>query len=150
MAHHHAEEAMSINPNDVQAIHAKGMTEVYRGELESGLDFILRARDCDPTLTAHYLEPLIECHYMRGEYGAALEAFQLWNLPPFYMLDVVAACQARLGRSEEARATRQLYLSRHPRSFDPTAAAKAHLRMIARQDSRRHWMDGYRKAGLVA
>ena len=85
---------------------------------------------------------------MRREYAEAIEVFNLWRDPPFYMLDVLAACHAQLGNTEDARSAYDLFLRTRPEGYDITKSVAAHLRMMALQEDRDHWLEGYRKAGL--
>ncbi len=96
----------------------------------------------------HYMGPIIECHYMQREYAEAIEAFNFWRDPPFYMLDVLAACHAQLGHTEEAHNACDLFLQTRPKTYDTAIGLEAHFRMIERQEDRDDWLDGYRKAGL--
>ena len=112
----------------------------FEAQLTSGQAVSLRGRKT--------LEPLIECRYMRREYAEAIEAFNLWRDPPFYMFDVLAACHAQLGHTEEARTARDFFLRACPETYDTAIAVEAHLRMIKRQEDRDHWLEGYRKAGV--
>ncbi len=148
LARRHSDKAIELNPNEIQATLARGIVATYSGELDEGLEWLQRTKRLDPQMPEHYLEPLIECHYMRREYTEAIEVFNLWRDPPFYMFDVLAACHAQLGHTEKARTARDLFLRTRPETYDTAIGVEAHLTMIKRQEDRDHWLEGYRKAGV--
>jgi adenylate cyclase len=144
----HAERALSLNANEALVAYACGLVYTYAGRLDEGLAWLRRALRYDPRVAHNWYESLIECQYMRGDYKAAIDAFNRWSKVPFYMQDVRAACYAQIGDTENARHARETYLKLAPKGHDVVKDHQAHLRMMKRQEDRDHWLEGYTKAGF--
>jgi adenylate cyclase len=148
-ARRHSTKAIELNPNEIEAILARGLVATYSGELNEGLEWLQKMNRLDPQMSESLLMPLIECHYMRREYSKAIAMFNHWRNPPFYSLDVLAACHAQLDHTKESRSAHDLFQRTRPTNYDEGIAVNAHLKMMKRQEDRDHWLKGYRKAGLV-
>ncbi len=147
-AKRHVDRAIALNPNEYMAIYARGMELSYGGDPEAGLAWYQKASRLDPQASDFYLESFIECHYMRRAYQDAVNFFNQWQNPPFYMYSVLAACHAQLGNMAEAAAAVETSLAGRPSIHDLKVRTAAHLRMCKRQEDREHWLEGYRKAGF--
>ena len=148
LAKRHSDKAISLNPNEFYAVYMRGLVLNYCGDPEAAVAWFEKALRLDPQASHHDLEPIIECHYMRRAYQDAIETFNLWQNPPFYMYDVLAACHAQLGNMDEAAAARSVYMNSQPDGHNVAVSVAAHLRMCKRQEDKDHWLEGYRKAGL--
>jgi adenylate cyclase len=144
----HADRALKLNANEAWVTYACGLVFTYAGRLEEGLEWLQRAIRYDPRVADNWHESLIECHYMRHDYKAALEAFRGWQNIPFYMYDICAACYAQLGDTENAQRMYETYRRLAPEGHDSEKDHHAHLRMMKRQVDRDHWIEGYVKAGF--
>jgi hypothetical protein len=49
----------------------------------------------------------------------------------------------------EAAGAAKVFWDRHSRSFDSTRVARAYARMCALPEDKEHWLEGFRKAGLI-
>ncbi len=147
-AKRHADRAIALNPNEYMAIYARGMELSYGGDPEAGLAWYQKASRLDPQAPDFFLEAFVECHYMRRAYQDAVNFFNQWQNPPFYMYSVLAACHAQLGNMAEAAAAVETYMTERPSIHDRKLRTAAHLRMCKRQEDREHWLEGYRKAGF--
>ncbi|MDH3475989.1 MAG: tetratricopeptide repeat protein, partial [Rhodospirillales bacterium] len=144
----HADRAIALNPNDVDAIHTHGFVKAYLGDAVGGLEWMARARRLDPYQPQAYVEDWLEAYYMSGQYEKAIEAFQGWHKPPFQIYKNLAACYAQLDRMDEAQTALAEYEQQRPEGHDLAKATAAHMRMCARQKDRDHWLEGFRKARL--
>ena len=61
----------------------------------------------------------------------------------------LAACYVQLGRMTEAQEAVANYEREKPADADFPRYAAAHCRLCLRQEDADHWMEGYRKAGLI-
>jgi adenylate cyclase len=148
LAKSHADRALALNPNEFFAIFVRAIVLNYSGHPGEAIDWFMKSRRLDPQAPDFYLEPVIECYYMLHAYEKAIETFKLWHDPPFYMYDVLAACHAQLGNMQEAEAARAHFARLKPEGFIYAEGVKAHLGMMQREGDRKHWLEGFRKAGL--
>lgn len=144
----HAKRALELNINENWVTYACGMVFTYLGRLDDAIKWLQRAVRSDPRVTENWKESLVECHYMRRDYVAALEVFKTWSNIPFHMCDVYAACYAQLGDMENACKLAQTYRQTVPEGFDIAKNREAHMRMMKRQADREHWIEGFHKAGV--
>lgn len=149
LAEDHSSKAVALNPNDYLAIYARGTALTYAGHMNAGLMWLEKAMRLDPLASNQDLEVVIECHYMRHAYLDAIKIFKQWQSAPFYMYDVLAVCYAQLGRLEDAADARDIWLSDQPDGYKFNDTLETHMNMCKRQEDRDHWLEGYRKAGLL-
>ena len=62
---------------------------------------------------------------------------------------ILAACYAQLGRMEEARHAAKLFEEGRPADSNFSFYASAHARLCKNREDADHWLEGYRKAGLI-
>ena len=148
LAKSHSDRALALNPNEFFAIFVRGIVLNYAGNPGEAIDWLQKSRRLDPQAPDFYLEPVIECYYMLHAYEKSIETFKLWHDPPFYMYDVLAACHAQLGNMDEAKAAREHFERFMPADFVYAENLKAYLGMMAREGDRKHWLEGFRKAGM--
>ena len=60
---------------------------------------------------------------------------------------IEAAAYAQLGRMEEAKEAVAAFASQSGPKPDPKTMVSSQMRMIAHQEDRDRWLEGYRKAG---
>jgi adenylate cyclase len=145
----HSRQAVDLNPNDWFTVMGRGEVINYLGDHAHGIEWILKALRLDPHHPVTRLEVLIDACYMDRQYERAIEAFKRWPDPPAHMWGEAAACCAQLGRMSDAAAARSEYEKVRPEGFDFARFASAHVTMCSNQEDRDHWIDGYRKAGLL-
>ena len=61
----------------------------------------------------------------------------------------LAVNYAQLGHMEKALAAKKTFDDNRPENVDFTFYAATHVRMCKRTEDVEHWLDGYRKAGLI-
>ena len=144
-----AERAIALNPNDVGAVRAYGVVLAYCGDPEEGLRWLLKAHRLDPKTPMASLESLAECHYLSHDYQAPIDLFSRLHNPPPHIYPLLAACHAQLGQVNEARAAVEAHERTRPDDTDFPAFVAAHMRMCKHQEHADHWLEGYRKAGLI-
>jgi hypothetical protein len=93
---------------------------------------------------------LFDNDYMTRRYANAVENFRMWQRPPVHMYSELAAACAQLGHMEDARVAVAEFELRKPAGYDFAVVARAHARMCAKHEDAEHWLEGYRKAGLLA
>ncbi len=149
LAETHSSDAVVLNPNDYLAVYARGTTLTYAGHMNAGLMWLEKAMRLDPHAAHQDLEVVVECHYMRHAYLDAIKTFKRWQSAPLYMYDVLAVCYAQLGKLQDAADARDIWLSDQPDGYNFKNTLETHMNMCKRQEDRDHWLEGYRKAGLL-
>jgi adenylate cyclase len=150
------EEAIALNPNDLDNYCLKGFISTYIGELEDVLWCTSEAIRRAPNMPEKCLQSRVMAEYLLGRYADAIATFGRMSRPPIELLGWVAACYAELGREDEARATARQFRDR-ARMEKPGLAtddAQAWTAYWARRFPARdrasveRLFDGLRKAGF--
>jgi adenylate cyclase len=149
LAMSHSQRALSLNPNDLDALLNRGFYEAYTGEALAGVERLIEALRYNPHAPDYLKEPLAEAYYMLGDYEKAIEIYRRWQNPPIHMYSHLAACYAQLGRMDEAQAAAAAFKEGCPPDADFDFYAAAHARLCKHSKDAEHWLDGYRKAGLL-
>ena len=150
------EDAIALNPNDLDNYCLKGFLSTYMGELEDVLWCTSEAIRRAPNMPEKCLQSRVMAEYLLGRYADALATFGRMSRPPIELFGWVAACYAELGRQDEAlSAARQLRerarLEKPGLAVDDEAAWKAYWagRFPAKdRASVEHLLEGLRKAGF--
>ena len=158
MAKAQIEEAIALNPNDLDNYCLKGFLSTYMGELEDVLWCTSEAIRRAPNMPEKCLHSRVMAEYLLGRYADAIATFGRMSRPPTELLGWIAACYAELGRDREARAAALQFLDRarveQPRPSDDDAEAwRAYwLRRFPAKEpaSVERLLAGLRKAGLPA
>ena len=145
----HSDKAIAQNPNEFAGLIARGGLITYLGDPAEGVKILSTALGHDPLSPDFHYEDLAEAHYMLREYERAIEIYQKWQDPPIHMYTHLAACNAQLGRMEEAQRAAGIFENGRPAGSDFSFYANAHARLCKRPEDAEHWLDGYRKAGLI-
>ena len=149
LAKTHADKALVLNPNDIRAIFSYGFVTACLGDLAEGLRWLSEAERLDPHALGYNLEIQAETHYLLRDYESALAIYTRWLNPPLHAYTHLTACYVQLGRMEEARSAAAAYERDRPADADFARYAAAHRKIYKRGEDAEHWMDGYRKAGLI-
>jgi tetratricopeptide (TPR) repeat protein len=145
----HSQKALSINPNDLAALLNRGFIEAYTGDALGGVEHLVEALRYNPQAPDYFKEPLAEAYYMLRDYEKAIEIYRRWQNPPIHMYTHLAACYAQLGRMDEAQAAAATFKEGCPPDADFDFYAAAHARLCKYSEDAEHWLEGYRKAGLL-
>jgi len=142
-----AEQTLSLNPMDGNAMAVIGMHTAYSGDWQRGCELVERAMQLDPRHPGWYWYPLVNNAYRQNDYQRALDYALRVNLPENFLTHLfLAMVHGQLGnRDAAARALREL-LTMKP-DFQANAKEElekwffdsAHLERV---------VEGLRKAGL--
>ena len=149
LAQIHSDKALALNPNEIHALLEKGVLMNYSGNSKEAVSFLHSVLVHDPIAPDFYYESIAEANYMLGNYTEAINIYERWRDPPVHMYTHLAACYAQLGQMEESRHAAALFESGRPKDSDFSFYAAAHSRLCKRPEDAEHWLDGYRKAGLI-
>jgi adenylate cyclase len=106
------EEAIALNPNDLDNYCLKGFISTYLGELQDVLWCTSEAIRRAPNMPEKCLQSRVMAEYLLGRYADAIATFGRMSRPPIELLGWVAACYAELGRAEEAEAIARQFRDR--------------------------------------
>ncbi len=149
LADQHSRRAVELNPNDPIAIHERGLVLCYLGHQSEAREFFGRAEKLDPsTMDKGRNEPLCDSLFMSGEYEKLLDILRRWHDVPIHMKLEEAAAYAMLGRTDESKMALEEFDHSPGPKPDAQVMVKYQMRMLARQEDRDRWLEGYRKAGL--
>lgn len=156
MAKAQIEEAIALNPNDLDNYCLKGFLLTYTGELEEGIWCTSEAIRRAPNMPEKCLHSRVMAEYLLGRYEDAIATFGRMSQPRADLLGWLAACYAELGRDGEARAAAARFherarAERAGPSDDDVEGWKAYWAKAfpARdQSSVERLLAGLRKAGL--
>jgi adenylate cyclase len=150
------EEAIALNPNDLDNYCLKGFLSTYMGELEDVLWCTSQAIRRAPNMPEKCLHSRVMAEYLLGRYADAIATFARMSWPPIELIGWVAACYAELGRDSEARAAAQQFRDRARTekpglaTDDPAAWTAYWARRFPARDraSVERLLEGLRKAGF--
>ena len=149
LAMSHSNKSLALNPNDIFALNSYGLIVAYSGDPEAAVEHLNKVLRYDPLTPEILCENLAESYYLIREYEKALETYQKWQKPPVHTYTHLAACYAQLGQMEDARAAVRAFEKKRPPDADFAYYASAHARLCKRPEHAEHWLEGYRKAGLI-
>jgi tetratricopeptide (TPR) repeat protein len=118
-----AEQALELNPSDVDALEALAKAQIYAGQPKAGLELAEKAMRQNPTLATRPFLLMGLAEFALGNPGKAAEhierAFELGSEEIDYA-GVLAAAYGELGRIDQAKAAFDVYGRAHP--FPPDLA----------------------------
>ncbi|MEE8251972.1 MAG: adenylate/guanylate cyclase domain-containing protein [Gemmatimonadales bacterium] len=147
----HIELAVSLNPNDADALASMGVHLHGRGAPQEAIDCYLKAIRLNPYHPVWYLWHLGLAYYSSKRYGEALVPLQeaISQHPAFpFPRKVLAATLAQLNRIEEARIVVEGILTDQPDASIKQGDVYVLGAATRSQDWSVHWLQGLRKAGL--
>jgi DNA-binding SARP family transcriptional activator/Tfp pilus assembly protein PilF len=98
----HYERAISLNPNDANALAGSGLLLAGLGRAEEGIDRIRKAMRINPYHPEWYWMDLAMALYAAQRYEEAADAFKRRKHLGYWTWWRIAACYAQIGRMEEA------------------------------------------------
>jgi adenylate cyclase len=104
MAEAQIEEAIALNPNNLDNYCFKGWLSTCAGNLEEGIWCSSQAIRRAPNLPEECLHTRVMAEYLLGRFEQAITTFGRMVHPPVPLLGWVAACYAELERTAEAHA----------------------------------------------
>jgi TolB-like protein/DNA-binding SARP family transcriptional activator/Tfp pilus assembly protein PilF len=139
----HQERSLALNPSDPHGIVQYGFVLAQIGRAKEGIDWIRRAMRLNPAHPPWYWADLAVALYADERFEEALEANKRVSAGTAWQHARLAACYAKLGRLEEARAETEEVLRLDP-NFHLSKVAMAY-KFPADRD---RVLDGMRRAGL--
>jgi tetratricopeptide (TPR) repeat protein len=141
----HFDQAVSLNPNDVQASTVRGLWLAFTGRGEEALRSLNADLRRDPFPPTWYWGCRGVAFLQLRRHAEALEAFQHMDLQHWWIHGYIAACHAHLGSIERAKGEAAEVLRLNP---DFSIADFERSEWWRDQADLEHLADGMRKAGL--
>jgi len=113
---YHQQRALSLNPNDDLIVVQQGEILTWHGQAEQGIAWIQKAMRLNPYHPERFWSHLGRAYFVARRYREALDAVKRVSTPDAVLLSFIAACHARAGEAEAARA-RALELRERSPSF---------------------------------
>ena len=154
-AQNEIEEAIALNPNDIDNYCLKGWMSTCTGDLEEGISCANHAVRHAPNMPDMCLYTRVVAEYLLGRFEQALATFGRMTHPADELWAWTAACYAQLGRDAEARAAAAEFrksASGSALTHDNAEAWNAYwLKRFPSKDiaGRKLLFDGLLKAGLM-
>jgi TolB-like protein len=139
------EQAIALDPNEADTFATLSDIAVLAGRVEEGLEHIRKAFRLNPYPASWYYLTLGQAQYAAGDYEAAVETLRRDETYRTSSRRFLAASLAQLGRLDEARAEVAFFLVGNPHFTTRHWAETEPFRDAA---TRRHFVEGYLKAGL--
>ena len=98
------DEAIALNPNDLDNYCFKGWLSTCAGRLEEGIWCSSQAIRRAPNLPEHCLTTRVMAEYLLGRFDQAIATFGRMLHPPAPLFGWIAACYASLDRTADAQA----------------------------------------------
>ena len=159
-ARSHLEAALSLNPNDADAMLFMGIYLVFAGRPAEAITWMEKAMRLNPLHPVQYSVELGRALYQSQKFEAALVTFRKVDNTAYWVRGYIVTCLSQLGRIEEARAEAKLFMQdvaaavRLPNRTTPSADTSltwiilAEADMFEREEDRELFLEGYRMAGL--
>lgn len=146
---HHSEKALALNPHSIESMHFRGCVVGSTGDPRAALALQEQVMNLDPLHPTHYFENVIEARYLLGEYAEAIVIFENWDNPHPHVKATISACYAMRGDLERGHRLAAEFAETRPAGFRIGDYVQATLRYHAREEDRRHWLEGFERAGLL-
>lgn len=101
---YHQQRALDLNPNDDLIVVQNGEILTWIGRPLEGIPWILKAMQLNPFHPPRFWSHLGRAHFVARQYTEALSALQHITAPDKFAHAFMAACHARLGNADAARA----------------------------------------------
>lgn len=139
------EMAFKLAPNNADAWTMFADASILRGRPQDAVAHVEKALRLNPHPSGRYFWVLGYAQYAARLYEQAVKTLHEESTYRSGSRRILAASLAQLGKLDEARREAELYMTGNPR-FTISAWIKSHP--FAEDADRRHFVDGYRKAGL--
>lgn len=144
---YHQQRALSLNPNDDLVVVQQGEILTWCGQAEEGIAWIRKAMRLNPYHPERFWSHLARACFVAGRFDEALDAAGHITTPDAALLAFIAACHARLGNVDAARARIAELRSRAPAFTLADIVATLHYRNAA---DRERYLEALAIAGLGA
>ncbi len=139
------EMGLRINPNHAEGWLVLADLRVSQGRAAEGIDCVRNALRLNPHPPGYYYWPLGWAQYAAGRYQDAVETLRHESARAPIARRILAAALAQLGRMAEAREEARKFLVEFPHF---SAQQWGSTQPFHNDADRRHFIDGYIKAGL--
>jgi adenylate cyclase len=112
MAETQIDEAITLNPNDLDNYCLKALICTCSGKLEEGISCASHALRHAPNMPEKCMYSCVIAEYLLGRFDQAIMTFGRMLHPPVDLYGWVAACYAQLGRDADARAAAAVFRER--------------------------------------
>lgn len=141
-------KAMEINPNSTTSTHNYGTMLAASGDPGAGLECHHRTVALDPLFPEGHYEGMIEANFLIGRYKEAIALFEKWSVPHHHVLATAAASYALAGDTEQANHLAERFEQERPDGFSVQVFVETFLLGHQIEKDRRHWLTGFRTAGI--
>jgi len=148
LASHHIDKAIALNPNEFTAMAVGAEIKAYLGDYETAVKWANRAALSDPYSADSFREAYFDAHYLGGQYELALEQMVGWQDHGPYIYLSAAAAFAQLDRMDEAREAVQQFEMNRPEGWNMEEVIGVHVKMCAKPEDGKRWLEGFKKAGI--
>lgn len=138
-------KAIELDPNEADTWAALSDITILAGRIDEGIEHIGKAFRLNPYPASWYYLTLGQALYAARRYEAAIETLRRDETYRTSSRRFLAASLAQLGRLDEARTEAELFLVGNPHFTTRHWAATEPFRDAA---TLKHFVEGYRKAGL--
>ena len=144
---YHQQRALSLNPNDDLVVVQQGEILAWTGQPEEGAAWIEKAMRLNPYHPERFWAHLGRARFAARQYAEAAAALRRVATPDAALLALLAACEARLGGLDAARARAADALARTPPYSAQEYRASLHYRHAT---DLAHHLESLALAGLPA
>jgi adenylate cyclase len=144
---YHQQRALSLNPNDDLVVVQQGEILTWIGQAEEGIAWIQKAMRLNPYHPERFWAHLGRAHFAARRYAEAEAALRHVSAPDALLLALLAACAARQGKQDAARAAVAEALARTPPYSPLECRASLHYRQA---EDLAHHLESLALAGLPA
>ncbi len=143
-----ANRAVELDPGYADGYAVLGLTLLYSGQPEQGLQATQRAIQINPRSPFFYIQNVGLAHYLMGDYEKAASAFEeVIDRNPEFLLGhvMLAASYAQLGQAEDALWEKEEVLLLQPKfSLDKERETS----QFRKKEDLEHYLEGLRLAGF--
>jgi len=138
-------KGLQLDPNHADTWAALSDMSVLAGQIAEGLEQIQKAFRLNPYPPSWYFDHLGQAQYAARDYKVAIATLRREETYRTNSRRFLAASLAQLGRMEEAKREVEMFLVTHPHFTIRHWIASQPLRDA---ETREHFLEGFRKAGL--
>jgi adenylate cyclase len=140
--------AAAQNSKDHDILFEQGYALTLMGNHKEGLKCIEEAQRLEQRITAGYCMTISEALYCVRDYVGALEALDRVIDPPGLVFMLRAALLGQLGQLDRAKEAIAIACKMLPPTISPKEFVRRAIKLYAQEEDRRHWLEGFGKAGV--
>lgn len=148
-AERHVNQAFALNPNDSTILGHRSMMLANIGKFEEAIECAQSAIRRDPYCPEWVVDCLGEAYFLARQYENAISTYERLNSTPFWVHGQLAACCACIGDEEKARYHAQMMRDAAPEGREIQNEIEWAQIRIKHQVDKEHYLEAYRRAGLI-